>query len=356
MDLNEYSFEIENAVKTIKEQGYRTVAVQLPEGLKRSVFPLVSYLEKETQARILVVADPCFGACDMVNYELKNLDVDCVLHIGHTPIPDVENFWIPTLFVNALSKQDVTSVVKKAIPSLKGKRIGIVTTAQHLQMLDTAADILKQHNLEPFISEGDGRTSAKGQILGCNFSAGLNIKDKVDSFLFIGSGMFHPIGLLLGTKKLVVAADPYTNTVKKQELDELKDVILRQRYGAISAAKSSKSYGILIGTKRGQQRLKIAYKIKETLDGLGKKSVLIAMDHFSPVSLQGFGDIDCFISTACPRIAIDDYVQYKKPIITAVELDIMLGKLVWDEYVFDQILNDEYEVKNEDIAPKLSTP
>jgi 2-(3-amino-3-carboxypropyl)histidine synthase len=47
--------------------------------------------------------------------------------------------------------------------------------------------------------------------------------------------------------------------------------------------------------------------------------------------------IDCFVSTACPRIAIDDYMQYKVPIITPIELDILLGYKKWDDYIFDEI-------------------
>ena len=340
MELQEYILELENTVKAIKEKGYKTVAVQLPEGLKNSTFPLVEYLEKETAAKIIIVADPCYGACDLGSYELKNLDVDCVIQLGHAPIPDVENYWIPTFFVNALSKLDVTRVVEKALSALKGKRIGVVTTAQHLHTLDNVAEILRQHQLEPVIGEGDERTAAKGQILGCNFSAAIRINDKVDSFLFIGSGMFHPVGLFLSTKKHVVAADPYTNKVKIEEIDQLKDTILKQRYGAIMAAKTSKTFGILIGIKRGQQRLPIATSIKQMLDSVHKKTVLLAMDNFSPVSLQGFTDIDCFISTACPRIAIDDYMQFKKPILTPVEMEIVFGKRSWDDYQFDQILKE----------------
>ena len=337
MELSGYSIAIEDAAATIKKQSYKTVAVQVPEGLKRSVFPLVEYLEKETGALILVSANPCYGACDVVNYELKNMDVDFVVHIGHTEIPDVENFWIPTMFINAFSTLDVSMVVEKAIPSLVGKRIGIVTTAQHLHMLETAEAILKKHNLEPFIPPGGERTTAKGQILGCNFSAGVDNMENVDSFLFIGSGMFHPVGLLLSTRKPVIAADPYTNTVKKQEVEDLKNNMLRQRYGAIVAARNSRRYGILIGVKRGQQRLKLALEIKKMLDAAGKKSLYITLDDFSYDSLQGFGDIDCYVSTACPRIAIDDYNQYKKPIITPVELEIVLGRREWEQYVFDQI-------------------
>ncbi len=338
MQIAGYSIDLERTTQIIKKKGYKTVALQIPEGLKRNVFKIVEFLEKETHATIIVSADPCFGACDIANNELKNLDVEFVVHIGHTPIPGIENLWIPTTFINALSTMDVTKAVEKSLSFLEGKRIGIVATAQHLHSLDTVENILQKNNFESIIFAGDERISEKGQILGCDFSAGMNIVDEVDCFLFIGSGTFHPLGLLLSSKKPVIAADPYTNTVKKQELDELKDIILRQRYGAIANSKNAKEFGILIGLKRGQQRMDLAHKVKEMLDAFNKKSLIIAMDNFSPVSLQGFGNIDCFVSTACPRIAIDDYLQYKTPIITPVELEIVFGKRKWEDYRFDQIL------------------
>ena len=338
MEIPGYLIDIESAATIITKNKHKTVALQIPEGLKPSIWNIVEFLEKETQAKIIVIADPCFGACDLVNYELKNLDVDFVIQIGHTSIPNVENFWIPTLFINAVSTKDVSAVVEKSFPFLEGKKIGVVTTAQHLHTLKVVENILKKHNFMPIVSDGDKRISEKGQILGCNFTAGTTIADRVDCFLFIGSGNFHPVGLLLSSKKPVTAADPYTNVVKKQELEDLKDTILRQRYGAIANSKNAKRFGILVGTKRGQQRIKLADEIKELLDSFNKKSLIITLDQFSPISLQGFGDIDCFVSTACPRIAIDDYLQYKIPILTPVELEIVLGKRKWEEYMFDQIL------------------
>jgi 2-(3-amino-3-carboxypropyl)histidine synthase len=146
------------------------------------------------------------------------------------------------------------------------------------------------------------------------------------------------LGLLLNSKKPVIVADPFTNTVKKDEIEDLMDSILRQRYGAIANSKNSNKFGILVSTKRGQQRIELVNKICILLEKFNKEYLIISLDYISPNSLSGFRDIDCFISTACPRIAIDDYLQYKKPIITPIELEILLDIRKWEDYEFDQII------------------
>ena len=339
MKIPGYNIDLEKSVKIIKENDYKRVVLQVPEGLKSHFSKFVEFFEEKTSASVIISADSCFGACDIVNSEFKNLNVDFVVQIGHTPIPNIEDFSIPTLFVNARSDLDVSKVIDKAIPVLKGKKVGLTSTAQHVHMLNIASKILSDNKFEPVIGKGDGRVESKGQVLGCDFSAATSITNEVDSFLFIGSGNFHPLGLILSTKKPVIACDPYTNEVKEKELDDLKDMILRQRYGAISRSKDAKVFGILVGTKVGQQRIDLAYDIKEKLDSKQKKSYILTANHFLPSHLESFRDIDCFVSTACPRIAIDDYMQYKIPILTPVELDVLLGLKKWEDYQFDEIKN-----------------
>lgn len=337
MQISDYNIDLEKIAKTILDKKYKTIALQIPEGLKSSVPKIVEYLEEKTSSTVIVVADPCYGACDIANSELKNLGVDFLIQIGHTEIKNIGKYMIPTAFINAPSNKDVIQVVEKSLSFLVGKVIGVVTTSQHIHKLGEVEDILRRDNLNPMISKGDKRISFKGQILGCNFSSGTSLSKEVDCFLFIGSGTFHPLGLLLESKKPVIAADPYTNTVKKEELEELKDIILRQRYGAIANSKNAKKFGILIGTKRGQQRIKLVREIKQLLEKFNRKSLIISLDYFSPESLQGFRDIDCYVSTACPRIAIDNYLQYKMPILTPIELEIVLGIRKWEDFKFDQI-------------------
>jgi len=171
-----------------------------------------------------VSADPCFGACDVVNYELKNLDVDCVIHIGHTAIADVENFWIPTIFLNAQSTLDVSKVVEKALPSLVGKKIGLVTTAQHLHTLETVQTILQHHGLKHSSQREMNESVPKDKSLAVISPVGRTSATRSIVSYSSASGTFHPVGLSMSTKKTVIAADPYTNTVKKQEIEDMKTI------------------------------------------------------------------------------------------------------------------------------------
>ena len=337
MKLTGYEIRLEDAVREIKNEGYKRIVLQIPEGLKIHVSKFVEFFEKNADVDVIVSGDPCFGACDIGYYEFRDLDVDFVVQIGHNPIPSIKDFYLPMFFVNAKAELDVKKVVEKALPSIDAERIGLVTTSQHTDTLDDVKKLLEKKGFQVVIGYGYSRTTFKGQILGCNFSAATSVRNDVDVFLFIGSGSFHPLGIMLSTHKPVIVCDPYTNKVRYKELEDLKDMVLRQRYGAIARSKDAEVFGILIGTKKGQQRVDLAYNIKKKLDKRNKKSLMIAMNYFIPSNVESFRDVDCFVSTACPRIAIDDYMRYETPIITPFELDVVLGLRKWEEYQFDEM-------------------
>ena len=337
MKISNYEINLEKAAEEINKNGYKNVVMQFPEGLKSSATKVIDYLQEKTNADFVVSADPCYGACDLGFAEFKKLGIDFIIQIGHLPIPSIKNFGIPAMFVNAYFDFDVEKLSKKIMSFLKNKKIGLTSTSQHVHLLKKVKQYLEQNQFEVFIGKGDDRICFDGQILGCNFTAASSIADKVDMFLFIGSGNFHPMGLILSTKKSVIAVDPYTFGVKTDELSDLKDMILKQRYGAIASSKDAKVFGILVGLKEGQQRIELANQLKKILTEKNKKAYIIVLNYFSPDFLQAFRDVDCFVSTACPRIAIDDYLQYKIPIITPIELEILLGYKKWEDYHFDEI-------------------
>ncbi|MCE5213854.1 MAG: diphthamide biosynthesis enzyme Dph2, partial [Methanobacterium sp.] len=190
---------------------------------------------------------------------------------------------------------------------------------------------LEKNGNKVLIKEGDG--TIKAQVLGCNFSA---IEDlPVDAFLFLGSGNFHPLGIKLSTDKPVIIADPYRNEARS--IDKFADRILRIRFAKITRAREAKRFGIVVSSKKGQQRMELAINLKKLIQKMGKEAYIIFLDDVSPDILIPYRELDAFIITACPRIAIDDAEMYKKPILTPNELLIILNKKQWDDYKLDEI-------------------
>lgn len=339
MKISVYSMDLEKAVKEINKKDLKLVGIQIPEGLKIHLGKIIDFFRSNTDAEYIICGDPCYGACDLVDTDLKNLGVELLVHIGHTRISALNKTDIPVLFINAVADLDIKEVIEKAVTSLFGKKIGVTTTAQHIDVIDSVCKILTDNGFEPVVGNGDKRIEFPGQILGCNFTAATKIKDKVDMFLHIGSGNFHPLGMMISTGKDVIVCDPYTKKVTFKELSDFKDIVLKQRYGAISQAKFSKKFGIIVSYKKGQNRIDEAFRLKKLIEEKDRDAYIISVDYVNPVNLETFRDVDCFVSTACPRIAIDDYLSYKTPIVTPIELEIVLGVKDWEDYEFDEILN-----------------
>ena len=78
----EYDLELEKAINKITEEKAKLVCIQLPDGLKQNAKEISEKLEKETNAKVLIWADSCFGACDIPN--LGKLKVDLLIQWGHS--------------------------------------------------------------------------------------------------------------------------------------------------------------------------------------------------------------------------------------------------------------------------------
>jgi len=174
------------------------------------------------------------------------------------------------------------------------KKIGLVTTIQHLHALPALAKQIKG-------------ARAVGQILGCNVGAAEKIKGKVDAFLFVGTGEFHPIAVALKTNKPVFIFNPVSQKLSKLDEKTISD-FRQQRKGALLKFLHAKNVGILVSTKHGQQRFAEARKLKKKLEkkqGLnqGKKCYIFVFDTLEFSQLENFPFIDSWLNTACPRIA-----------------------------------------------------
>ena len=331
--MSMYNMDLDRVIRKINSKDAETVGLQFPEGLKMQVTKIARRIEEETDATVIISGDPCFGACDVSDYKMKG-SVDLIVHYGHTPLP--LKYEVPTIFVEAFADIDIKENLKQCLDALKDySRIGLVTTTQHLHLLNEIRDYLEDNGKEVVL--GSSKSTRKGQVLGCNFSSIKNLDAEI--FLFIGSGNFHPLGINLFSNTPVLALDPYNNELRR--MDEYADRILRIRFARITKAGSAKKWGILVSSKEGQYRMKLAKQIKKTLQDAGMEAYIILVDNVTPDALLPYMELEAFVVSACPRIAIDDSQMYKKPLLTPQELEIVLKKREWENYQLDEILFHE---------------
>ncbi|RJU94641.1 MAG: diphthamide biosynthesis enzyme Dph2, partial [Candidatus Poseidoniales archaeon] len=66
MDLDRHDFQLSELMERIQENDNRLIALQVPEGLKMQALEMMDSIETETSAKVILAADPCYGACDLV--------------------------------------------------------------------------------------------------------------------------------------------------------------------------------------------------------------------------------------------------------------------------------------------------
>lgn len=331
MPVIEYDYKIGQIKSEIERLDAKNVILQFPEGLKTDAIDVSNRIQEVVPyVNVIIDADACFGACDLADNKV-NHHVDLVVHFAHTPLPIKTD--CPVLFIEASSSSDVTSPIEDAIGNLdeSTNTVGLITTAQHIHKLDQMKEIIEAHGYDVKVDSGNGTSVA--QVLGCNFTSIKNLD--VDEIVYVGSGDFHALGVRLFTKKKVILADPFIG--KSRDIEEFYDRILRIRFARITKAKKAKSFGIVISSKKGQLRFDLAIRLKELIKEHGFEAQILNMDFVSPDRMLPF-DLDAYVMTACPRIAIDDSAMYKKPVITPQELQIVLGLRNWDDYLMDEII------------------
>jgi 2-(3-amino-3-carboxypropyl)histidine synthase len=319
--------ETDRLLEVIHGRNAKIVGLQFPVGLRTKAVELAQELESRGAVTCLVSADPSFGACDVME-----MPVDLIVHLGHAPMPHLR---YRNVFFYDLPGPPLTSMafVDAAEPLLP-KRIGLVTTTQYRHWLPRIKEHLEAKGHTVRIGEPDRRVAYAGQLLGCDYHTATAIEEEVDGYLYVGTGDFHPLGVAILVDKPVIIADPERGNARS--LADVKDRIVRQRHAAIARAKDARAFGIIVSRKIGQVRMELATHLKALAEKHGRQANIFLMDLVSPEFLEGYR-VDAWVNTACPRIAIEDILQYKQPMLTPPEFEIVLGERAWEDYAFDEI-------------------
>ncbi|MEW6063367.1 MAG: diphthamide biosynthesis enzyme Dph2 [Nanoarchaeota archaeon] len=321
--MQTHDFEGKRIIDEITRNSHKKVLLQLPEGLKKEATRLSNLIKTKTKAEVIVSGSSCWGSCDLAIEEAKSLNCDLIVHFGHAPFIKA-NF--PILYIELKSNIDIVSIVKNNLKNLsKYKKIGLVSSVQYIHKLNEIKELLEKENKTVLIPKKKGFVYYDGHVIGCEYR---HLKDiNADCFLVIGN-KFHALGAALTVNKDVLLLN---ETGKLENMNEERNKIIKQRAVAIEKTKVANKIGITISLKPGQKNLEIAKNIQKELEKQEKEAILITLDEITPSKLMSFYDIDAFIIIACPRIAIEDYGKYEKPIINSREANVLIGKLTWDD-------------------------
>jgi len=143
------------------------------------------------------------------------------------------------------------------------------------------------------------------------------------------------MGATLAVKKPVILIDVYNHDVRT--MAGLHEKILKQRLFSIEKFREAKKVGVIVGTKIGQKFGSQKF-ILEKLRKNEKDAIVIIIDEITPEKIMNFYSIDAFVELACPRIAIDDFAKYEKPILTMREALVALGEKSWGEILEQGII------------------
>ncbi|MFH1895172.1 MAG: diphthamide biosynthesis enzyme Dph2 [archaeon] len=311
--------DIKKAITEIKKINAKTVVLQVPEGLKGKTTEIVDRIEGKTKAKVITVMDPVWGACDLAEEEMKLFNADLLVHLGHSKFYDTKTKVVFIPLEYSLKEMNLEKL-ERILAGEKWKKIGLICATQFYNIMKAVEKELKKKKFTVLIEKGGFKSTVPGQILGCDQSAAKKIEKKADGIVYIGDGIFHPLGAAVALEKKVLSFNPLNGEVR--DFVQEKELFVRKRYGAIARAKNAKSFGILLSRKRGQFNKETALEAKKLIEKNGLKAYLLSMDLIKAEYLIGI-NIDCYVNTACPRIIEDNLND--KPVINFLELKEAIG-------------------------------
>jgi len=326
-----YTFDVNAIIQIVKERRARKVLLQLPNGLKQFATEILNELSSRlvSDVELVIDANNIFGPC-LLNLSTTS-NYDLVLHLGHEPYP----YWRApdnVVFLDLLSTLTPSNdLLTDLVEKLKGRDIrsvAIYTTHQHKNVWEVVASKLKDCGFNVVNDLGDR------VIMGCWFGNAYKYVTIADAYIVIASGKFHPlgVGLLTNGKKYIVQLDLYRNEVAF--LDDMVSKYLRIRYGKIMQALDSKTWYLIHGVEgqyRGWVRDRLIKLLKKRQ--VSYYELQASIINYDTLRNVDSSYVDAYVVTACPRLPIDDLLNFEKPVLTPGEALMILNGSI-ESYVF----------------------
>jgi 2-(3-amino-3-carboxypropyl)histidine synthase len=211
------------------------------------------------------------------------------------------------------------------------KHVALVSTVQFISTVHVVRQRLLElcERLGVYLYIPQSKPLSSGEVLGCTAP---RLPESVDGILYVGDGRFHLEAIMIANPHLQGAYfryDPYSKRFSLEGYNHQE--MHNRRLAAIEAAKTARTFGLILGTLGRQGSPAVLDDLKRKLEQHGRPFVTLLMSEIKPAKLEKFHGIDVWVQVACPRLSIDWSSAFDRPILTPYELNVALGECKWQE-------------------------
>jgi len=340
-------FEVSQTVDWIQSNGYKRVALQLPDSFVKYAFSLSQALQTESAKRrdsssnihafeTFVLADTSYGECCVDQIAASHNAADSLVHYGRSCLS--RPTFLPTLLVFCDLGRNLSMDPFVKFISEKGfKRVFIELDVRY----EGARDRLKRALEEAGCSELRFSNPPPQVLVPLSVNPEVDEEETIDysmfeCVLFVGprySPQLDRVAFACATLEgcEVYSLDTETLEVSRSQANRA----LAKRFVMVEKAKDASIIGILIGTMSVALFRDVLDRVKKVIDDSGRKSYSFVFGKLSPSKLANFPDVDAFVLVACRYNTLIDSKEFNKPIVTPYELEVALSGREWGQYAWD---------------------
>ncbi|KAL1635621.1 Diphthamide biosynthesis protein 1 [Neofusicoccum ribis] len=351
-----YNFEIHKTIHRIRQNGHKSVALQLPEGLLLFATTISDILTQFCPGiTTTIMGDVTYGACCIDDFTARALGCDLLVHYAHSCLIPVAVTKIATLYVFVSIGIDTTHLLDTIVRNFSpGKTIAMVGTIQFNATIHGIAPQLRREGYNILVPQI--MPLSKGEILGCtsprfsapkktqpatllsSATANGSAKDaplEADCLLYLGDGRFHLESAQIHNPHLPsYRYDPYSRRLTHETYAHTEMYALRA--AAIASARKARRWGLILGALGRQGNPHTLTLIENHLRAKGIPCLKILLSEIFPGKLQlmsapkdGGGEddqgVEAWVQIACPRLSIDWGYAFPRPLLSPYEALVALG-------------------------------
>jgi len=347
LTLNQHDFEalyeLQKSAEYIQKKNCKKVALQFPDYLLPDSIHVTKELMARTDSEIFLLADTTYGSYDVDEVAASHVDADLIIHYGKSAFTSTPK--TDTIFVFGKYNLDLTNVISSFETKFSEKNESILIlldlNCYHVaddlkRMLDekynvTVARINNSEFSSVYISKPLGVDGCLRNCPDCDCkessspskTSSQNIEDLVseDEKLFISNdpdskdqvlGFYRfPKDLILDQSQIFfIGAEKgetlnnlllqrpssvgFVYDVRSCQCNQISNVInrkLNQRYFIVEKIKDSKRIGILVGTMGMSGYQRIIKHLKRIIKLSGRRSYVIVVGKPNPAKLANFAEV-----------------------------------------------------------------